>query len=203
MDGVIEEDILDRLTFSAALTDIGFISWSKENTMYLATKDTETELIGNLNFSTNDDDDLGEQLEAIGDKLNEAISLNETDEEKSRSTGLRTKMNFGLEYEIIKEQLSAGLLSTTHFTPAHNVTEFTLAGAYKPVNWFEAGLSYSFVHGSFRTIGLALNIVPAKGLNLFLASDYLVPGTNSDFIPTSTKAFNFQFGLTVPLGSKR
>lgn len=203
LEGIVEEDILDRFTFSAALTDIGFISWSKGSSKYLATDPAKTVVAGDFDITFDDEgDNLGDQINAIADTLKNAINLVETGKNKGRTTGLRTKMNLGLEYEFIENQLSAGILSTTHFTPSHNVTEFTLAGAYKPVDWFEAGLSYSFVHGHFNTFGLALNFVPAKGVNLFLASDYLIPRWNSDFIPSTSKAINFQLGLTIPLGSK-
>ncbi len=203
LDGIVEEEILDRFTFSAALTDIGFISWSKKKSMHLATDPTKTVVAGDFDITFGDEgNNLGDQLDAIADTLKNAINLVETGKNKGRTTGLRTKMNLGLEYEFIKDQLSAGVLSSTHFTPSHNVTEFTLAGAYKPIDWFEAGLSYSFVHGNFNTIGLALNFVPAKGINLFLASDYIIFHRNSDWIPTTSKAVNFQFGLTIPLGSK-
>jgi len=202
----LNNEIFNRFTFSAAFTDIGFIGWSSKRTMYLATKKQEkpVTIAGDFIISTNGEgESLGDQIEVIFDKLKDAVNLEETGKNSGRTTGLRTKMNWGLEYEIIENQLSAGILSTTYFTPVSNVTEFTLAGAYKPVNWFEAGLSYSFVYGNFKTFGLALNFVPSKGVNVFLASDYLIPRWNSDFIPTTSKAVNFQVGLTIPLESKK
>ncbi len=200
-------DIVNRFTVSAALTDIGFISWSKKNSVYLATDPMEQVVTGEYIFSTNgdenDENSFENQIEKIGDAVEDAMELRE-DSEKSgdRSTSLRMKMNFGLEYEFLKDKLSGGLLSTTYFNKSHSVTEFTMAGAYKPVSWFEAGLSYSFVHSKFNTFGLALNFVPSKGLNLFLASDYIIPHWNSDYVPTTMKAYNVQFGLTIPLGQK-
>ena len=204
LNGVIDEEVLDRFTISAALTDIGFISWSGNSSMYLATDPSSTPIAGNfeINFG-GEGKSLGDQINDIGNTLKDAVNLKDTDGSKGRTTGLRTKMNWGLEYEFIKDQLSAGILSTTQFTPIRNVTEFTLSGAYKPASWFEAGLSYSFVHSNFNTFGLALNFVPAKGLNLFLASDYIIPHVNSDFMPTTSKALNFQFGLSVPLGGSK
>lgn len=204
LNGVIDEEILDRFTLSAALTDIGFISWSSNSSRYLATDPTKTVVTGDFDIAFGGEGkSLGDQISDIGNTLKDAVNLKEADENKGRTTGLKTKMNWGLEYEFIKDQLSAGILSTTQFTPIRNVTEFTLAGTYRPVSWFEAGLSYSFVHSSFNTFGLALNFVPAKGLNLFLASDYITPHVNSDFLPTTSKGLNFQFGLSVPLGGSK
>ena len=200
--GISKNDFLDKLTFSAAFTDIGFISWSGNNSMSLATNPATIPIAGNLNI-TFDGDSLKAIFDPIVEAFKDAINLTETDNGNGRTTSLRMNMNLGLEYEIIKNKLSAGILSTTRFNPSCNLTEFTLAGRYKPAKWFEAGLSYSFVYSKLNTFGLALNIVPAKVFNLFLAGDYIIPHWNSDFIPTTTKAFNFQFGVSIPLGKKR
>ncbi len=207
IDNKTFSDIVERLTFSAALTDIGAISWAKKNNMYLATNPMKKTITGDYDISFEDEGNgtsFEDQIEAIGDTITNALNLTE-DPSKSggRSTSLRMNMNLGLEYEILKDKLSAGILSSTYFNESHNVTEFTMAGAYKPVSWFEVGLSYSFVHSKFNTFGLALNLVPSKGMNLFLASDYVVPHINSDFIPTTSKALNVQFGISFPLGAKR
>ena len=203
LSGIMDDEILDKFTFSAALTDIGFISWGKKSSMYLATNPTKTVLTGNYDISFgSDDNSLGDQFNSIGDTLKNAVNLVDTYKNGGQTTALRVNMNLGLEYEFIANKLSAGILSTTRFNPSHAVTEFTLAGVYKPVDWFETGLSYSFVHSNFKTIGLALNIVPAKGFNMFFASDYIIPHVNSDFIPTSSKALNFQLGFSIPLGNK-
>ena len=204
LSGIKENEILDRFTVSAALTDIGFIGWSNKSSMSIATRPTTTVITGdyNINFS-GEGESLGDQLSAIGDKLMEIIDLADIRENTSRSTALRMNMNLGVEYEVIENKFLLGMLSTTRFNPSCNVTEFTLAGTYKPAGWFEAGFSYSFVHSKLNTFGLALNIVPAKGANLFLASDYIIPHWNSDFYPTTSKALNFQLGITFPLGNKR
>lgn len=200
------EKFFNRLTFSAALTDIGFISWSGKNSMYLATDPKNTVVTGNYNISFNSNDkSLNDQLKAIKDTIRNAINLldNPEKENKSRTTALRMNMNLGMEYEFIKNKLSAGLLSSTYFNYSHHMTEYTLAGTYKPISWLEAGLSYSFIYSKFNTFGLALNIVPRSGMNVFLASDYVIAHVNSACIPTKSKALNFQFGLSVPIGSKK
>ena len=204
LSGIIDNKLMDRFTISAALTDLGFIHWSSGSSMYLGTKPSKTTIAGNyeINFGSSENN-LGDQFSAIKDTLQNALNLVETGKTGGRATGLRMNMNWGLEYEIIKNKLSAGILSTTHFNPSHTVTEVTMAGTYKPVRWFEAGLSYSFVHSNFNTFGLALNFVPSKGVHLFLASDYVIPHVNSDYIPTTSKALNFQFGISIPMGGKR
>ncbi len=197
-------DILERLTFSFALTDLGLISWSKGNTSNLYSTLEDQVVTGNFEMDFNDKDNssLKEDLDKIKDTLEEIIKFKEG-ASKGRTTGLRTNMNIGLEYEILKNLLSAGLLSTTHFNSMTNVTETTLGVTYRPVQWFEGALSYSFVHSRFDTFGLALNFVPTHGVHFFLASDYLIPHVNSEFIPVSSKGVNIQLGLSIPLGARR
>ncbi|GHT32271.1 hypothetical protein AGMMS49574_15450 [Bacteroidia bacterium] len=64
-------------------------------------------------------------------------------------------------------------------------------------------MSYSFIHNKFNTVGLALHITPGKGINFFLASDYLLPHVSKEFLPVTSKAVNFQVGFSIPLGAKR
>ena len=199
-------NIMSRVKVSAALTDIGFISWSGKNSMQLATDEKTT------SFSPNDyiigDEDGSKSLEnhlddVMGD-FGEALNFKETKERKGRTTSLRTNMNIGLEYEVWKDNLSIGLLSSTQFGEHHTTTEFTMSANYNPnKSWFATSLSHSFVHGAFETFGLAIHLAPSKGINLFLASDYLIPRVNSDFYPITAKGVNFQFGLSVPIGSRR
>jgi len=199
-------DIMSRVKVSMALTDIGYISWSGKNSMQLTSPNSET------SFSPNDyiigDDDgaksLEDHLDDVMDDFGEALNFKETKQGKGRRTSLRTNMNIGLEYEAWKDNLSVGLLSSTHFGEYQTITEFTASANYNPnKSWFATSLSYSFVHSSFDTFGLAIHLAPSRGINLFLASDYVIPHVNSDFWPTTSKGVNVQLGLSIPIGSRR
>lgn len=198
----VPADILERLTFSLAFTDIGLISWSKANTSNLYSSLSDVVVTGDFEIDFNDSSSLEDDLDKIKDTLEEIIEFKEGDA-SGRTTGLRTKMNIGLEYEIIKKRLLAGFLSTTYFNAAHNVTETTIAVTGRPIKWFEAALSYSFIHSKFDTFGLALNFSPTRGVHFFLASDYIIPHVNSEFIPVTSKGVNLQLGLSIPLGARR
>ena len=192
-------DFVSNLNVSMSLTDIGFISWSKKNSIEMESPESTVE-IPSTESSLNDGDALIDQFDDVVDDLLEALNFQEVEGgSKSRSTSLRTTMNWGLEYEIIQNKISLGLLSSTYFNRSHTQTEFTFSGNFAPVKWFATSLSYSFVHGNFDTFGLAVHLAPSKGLNLFIASDYLIPHVNSDWIPTTSKAVNVQFGLSIPM----
>lgn len=196
-------DILNRTKVSMAFTDIGFISWSKKNTVKLVTSDFSSEIPGK---DYDDTDSFEDRIDDIVSDFENILDLTEENQQsKGRSTSLATNMNIGLEYEAWKDNLTVGLLSSTQFGRYRTDTEFTLsANYYNPQrDWLAATFSYSFVHSKFNTFGLAVHLVPKKGLNLFLASDYVIFHVNNQFIPTTSKSVNFQIGISIPLGTRR
>ncbi|MCD8261083.1 MAG: DUF5723 family protein [Bacteroides sp.] len=119
--------ILSNLSLSVALTDIGFISWNKKNNNYLYS--TLEDQVVTSNFVIDFDSEnssLQDDIDNIKDTFEEIIEFKEGDA-KNRTTGLRTNLNIALEYEILKDLLSAGVISTTRFNAAQNITETTLA----------------------------------------------------------------------------
>jgi hypothetical protein len=185
---------MDNVTFSAALTDVGFISWNKKS-ISLATDYTEQVLIGKEREPINPDE-TEDVLDDLEDYFNDAIALREVS--KNNRSGLGAKLNWGVEYALLDNKLNVGFLNSTLFNSVKTVSEFTIAGAYRPVSGVEAGLSYSFLHSGFKTFGLALHL----GSIFYIAGDYIIPHVNSDFIPTTSKAINIQFGFAIPIGSK-
>ena len=199
-------DIMSRVKASMAFTDIGYISWSGKNSMQLESPETGASVSPNDYIIGSDDGSksLEDHLDDVMDDFGEALNFKETKKGKGRTTSLRTNMNIGLEYEAWKDNLSVGLLSSTQFGEYHTTTEFTVSANYNPnKSWFATSFSYSFVHSLFDTFGLAIHLAPSKGINLFLASDYVIPHVNSDFYPTTSKGVNLQLGLSIPLGSRR
>jgi hypothetical protein len=189
------DEFLNNFTVSAALTDLGYIKWT--NNTCLAT-DPNDILITGGSKSTNIEN-FGDIFSELGDSFEDMFAFREA-ESKSSTTGIGAKLNLGVEYAV-NDQLNAGFLSSTYFNPVETISECTLAGAYRPTNGFELGLSYSFVYSRFQTFGLALHLGPG----FYIAGDYIVPHLNSGgFIPlpTSTKAFNVQLGWVIPIGDK-
>ncbi|MDR1200477.1 MAG: DUF5723 family protein [Tannerellaceae bacterium] len=194
------QNILGKLQASLAFTDIGFISWKEGNSMKLSTPSHEVVISPRDRVIT---EMMDEYFEDLLNDFEEAVNLKETASEKGgKSTALYTTMNVGLEYEAWGNNLSVGLLSSTRLVGSHTITEFTLSGNYNPekIKWLATTLSYSFMHNKFNSIGLALHLTPSKWINFFIASDYWVPKLNKEFLPTTSKAMNIQFGLSVPIG---
>ena len=195
-------NILSRSKVSMAFTDIGYISWSGKNSAQLRSPDLEVEITPDTEWG-GEDKSFEDHLGDIGKDLEDIFNFKESKNGKGRTSGLRTNMNIGIEYEAWKDNLTVGLLSSTQFGAYHTTSELTLSANYNPNrDWFATSLSYSFVHGMFKTIGLAVHLAPKKGLNFFIASDYLIPEVNKEFIPVSSRSVNLQFGFTVPIGKR-
>lgn len=191
------------LKLSLALNDIGFISWSKNNSINLKSPKTEVIIIpSDYTIYKNSGSSLSDVLGDTFDDLKEAINL-KGEGKSARTSMLRMNMNIGAEYEIIEDKLSLGALYSARFGNYYKTSEFTFSANAHFTSWLYTSLSYSFIHSKFDTFGLALHLAPSRGVNLFLASDYTIPHVSSEFIPTTSKALNLQFGISIPLGDKK
>jgi len=196
------ENILGKTKVSMAFTDIGFLTWSGGNSMNLSSPNSEIIVHPKERIIS---DTLDEYFDDLINDFKEAVNFKQTGSKKGKTARLRTNMNIGVEYEAWANNMTVGVLSSTKFGLSKTFTEVTLSGNYTPekVDWLAATLSYSFIHNKFNTIGLAVHLAPTKGINFFLASDYLIPRINKEFIPTTSKAVNIQLGFAIPLGETR
>ena len=192
---------MNNVTFSAALTDVGYIKWNKSKASYLRTDEASIDIIGNHNisFEENSEQSLSEIIESLSDRFEDAIKLKEDpNNTKINSSGIRAKLNWGIEYALLEEKINTGILLTSYFNPIKTNTELTLAGAYRPARGFEVGLSYSFIPSYYQSFEFALHFGPG----FHITSNYGIFPVNGDGIPVRTNAFNLQFGVAIPIGAK-
>lgn len=180
----------DHLRISAGVNDLGFIKWHKNSTItgeasagfryegYDFDKDE---------FVTDSDDFVMQATESAG----------------GYTKRLNTSLNVGLEYAMLRNRISIGLLSHTRFGTASTQTELTLSANFKPVNWLTASVSHTFLNrNALGVMGFALNIHP-KGLNLFLGADFVDfkrAKSESLPLPVNLKSANLYFGFGFSLG---
>jgi hypothetical protein len=191
--------VLKNLRASVALIDIGFVSWSKKNSIQL--KSTLQPVVitsSDYQIHTDGSTSLEGIFEDVTSDLNEAVNLH-GEAEKGRTTALRSTLNMGLEYTFLNNKFSAGLLYSNRFGNYFNTQELTLSGNLRPLKWLSASLSYSFMHSNFNTFGGALYITPGKVLQLFIASDYIISHVSPQYIPSTSNALNLQFGVSIPM----
>lgn len=167
--------LMKNLTLSAAILDLGFISWGKSNSQVAESSKNTT--IDKDNYDTSSDV-LDFELYGLQKKEN-----------KSRTTSLSPTMVIGGEYGLLNNKLGLGLLSTTRFGQLKTYSELTLSANYRPNTLINATLSYSMLQGG-ETFGIAFKVGP-----LMLGTDYMYFGNNS-------KHVNAFIGLSIPLGKK-
>lgn len=201
--------IMDNLTVSASVLDLGFISWSKSSTKIASANpepinlqgskyaamidmnDPVNSVVGALNQLDTDAREY-ESLVTEGDVLNyDMLQLKVAEAQESRKSRLASTIVVGAEYGFFNNKLAVGALSTTRFVQPDALTELTLSANYRPKSWFNVAFSYSIIQSAGKSFGLGLKLGP-----VFLGTDYMFLGKNSN-------AVNGFVGISVPLGGRK
>lgn len=180
-------------TFSAAFTDIGFISWS--NNMEASTNGVHT-------FNTDDyifdPDDFGSTWDVMGDRLSALYELEDNGDTGRRNRALSATMNAGAEYVFpLYRPLSFGVLNTTRIAGRFSWTDFRLSATVKPVKCLSASVNYGI-----GTFGSSFGWVPnlsLTGFNLFIGMDHTVGKLARQGVPLNSNA-QFSLGINFPFG---
>ena len=175
--------LLDNLTLSAAVLDLGFLKWNSKNTTIATVEGGENVEITPDNY----DKYIGGEilsLERFDFKKQEDVDY------KSK-TKLATTILLAGEYSLLNNKLSVGAMYTSRFVQPKTLNELTLSATFRPSNALNAAISYSPILAGGKSIGLALKLGP-----VFLGTDYMYFGGNS-------KSVNGFIGLSIPLGGKQ
>ena len=180
--------VSDDWSLSAAITDLGFISWSKGCT------EVAHAVTDDLTYDSEDPGDVSRFAGIVGH--GEAINLHlirltpESRKSTSRQTSLATTMALGCEYALVRDRLRLGALFTNRFSSPGSESELTLSLNYHPRSLLEFSLSYSPVLCGGKAIGAAMKLGP-----LFIGTDYLS-------FTSKAKCWNGLIGLSIPLGRR-
>ena len=204
--------IMDNLTVSASILDLGFISWTKGATKIASANPESINMKGTSSVNGIDANDIPNSITAIqnnitqlqadadgymnrvngGDVLDyEMLQLQTEDVHKSRKSSLASTVVVGAEYGFFENKLGVGVLSTTRFVQPKTLTEVTFSANYRPKSWLNVALSYSAIQSAGKSFGLGLKLGP-----VFLGTDYMFLGKNTN----SVSGF---VGISVPLGGKK
>ena len=184
-------DILPNLQASLAVTDLGFISWSKKNSV-MGVSTQETEFTG-ATVPEN-------ASEPVPDFDLEMLKFNQVDG-RSTTKMLRASVNAGLEYEVWRHKIGIGLLYTARVWEYKTLHNITGSVNFHPVPWFTLTGSYSVIDNRGGAVGLALNLCPSW-INFFIATDMLVSKHTPQWIPIKQSMMNVTLGLGVPIGKR-
>ncbi len=185
--------VMDRLTVSASILDLGFIKWSKGSTQ-IAEASSGEDLQFDFNGSLQDKRDEVERFAEIvggGEVLNfDMLQMKTSQATKSRTSSLTSTVVIGAEYEVLN-WLAVGALYTGRFTQPETLNELTFSANMCPKNYLNLAVSYSLLQGAGKTFGLAAKLGP-----VFIGTDYMFLGEN-------TKNFNAYLGVSIPLNKQK
>ena len=200
--------ILDNLTVSASVLDLGFISWSKSSTKIASANPDPIDIKGSTYANMVDPNNPNTVMNAVNQLQNDAqgymdrvtngdvldydmLQLEVGDAKESRKSRLASTLVLGAEYGFFNNKLAVGVLSTTRFVQPDALTELTFSANYRPKSWFNVALSYSAIQSAGKSFGLGLKLGP-----LFVGTDYLFLGKNSNSV-------NGFVGVSIPLGGRK
>lgn len=183
--------ILDNLTVSASVLDLGFISWSKSSTKIASANPDPIDIKGSTYANMVDPNNPNTVMNAVNQLQNDAqgymdrvtngdvldydmLQLEVSDAKESRKSRLASTLVLGAEYGFFNNKLAVGVLSTTRFVQPDALTELTFSANYRPKSWFNVALSYSAIQSAGKSFGLGLKLGP-----LFVGTDYMFLGKNS------------------------
>ena len=180
--------LMDKLTLSASLLDLGFMKWSKKNTSVAkATADQSYNLI-----NSSERDEFVDKVSS-GEVLNfDMLNMTlDNSAQKDRSTSLTSTLVLGAEYELLGDWLAVGALYTGRFAKPETLNELTFSANCRPKNNLNLALSYSVWQGSGKTFGVAAKLGP-----IFVGTDYM-------FFGKDTKNLNAYIGFSIPLNKQK
>lgn len=190
--------VLDNLTVSASITDLGFISWKDVN---MASSRGEYTFDGFTDIWVSGDDEsnkIGDQFENLGDDLNRVFSI--YDDGKGKKTqGLAATLNIGAEYTMpFYDKFRVGFLYTSRIHGRYSYHQGMLSAAVRPVKWFEANLNTSGSSTGWQLGGMLSFYV--NKFNFYLASDRMIWGKfGKPFIPLNRANTNISLGFNIPM----
>ncbi len=150
--------ILDNLTVSASVLDLGFISWSKSSTKIASANPDPIDIKGSTYANMVDPNNPNTVMNAVNQLQNDAqgymdrvtngdvldydmLQLEVSDAKESRKSRLASTLVLGAEYGFFNNKLAVGVLSTTRFVQPDALTELTFSANYRPKSWFNVALS--------------------------------------------------------------
>ena len=193
--------VMPDLTVSAAVTDLGFMSWKKAH---------QASSAGTWRFdgfknpiycggTNTGDNKLGDQFDAIGDDLENLFSIYEEEvPEKTDTRALAATLNIGAEYTLpVYRKLRFGFLYTSRICGKFSWHQGMVSATVRPVKWFEATVNMAGNSTGF-TGGMLVDF-HAKHFNFFMGTDRFFGKLSKQFIPLKNLNSNLSLGMSFPL----
>ena len=99
-----------------------------------------------------------------------------------------------LEYGILNNKISFGLLASIRLGAPRVWAEAMVTANFRPASWFNAAINGSFSNVS-QSMGFTLNFHP-RAVNFFIGTDYIIAKYSKQVIPVNAAKFNLAMGLS-------
>ena len=189
---------IENLTLSAAITDLGFISW--KNTHHASSQGDYTfDGFNNIYIGGDKEhtEDIEDQFDQIGDDLEEMFSVYD-DGTKTATQALAATLNVGAEYKLpAYDKLKFGFLYTSRIHGKYSWHQGMLNVGVRPVKWFECNVNGA-VTSTGVTAGGMLSL-KAPHFNFYIAADRFFSKMGKQGVPLNSSNGNITFGMTFPL----
>ncbi len=181
--------------FSAAILDLGFMSWGK--TAWASTDGDQTIDTDSYIFSADDNaaNSFSDEWDRLSDDLSRLYELKDMGQLTSRTRALAATLNFGVDYEFpLYRKLHFGLVNSTRINGAYTWTQFRVSADVNPLKWVSA--SANVVMGTYGVgFGWLLNL-HTTGFNFFVGMDHTL-GKLTKFFPLNSNA-DLNIGINFP-----
>jgi len=182
-----EYQINRKFKVSFSIIDLGKLSYNKDNDIS-GTANTNYSFSG---INLNEDETFD---------FDDVISYEKIDSEK-RTRSLPTAINCGVEYKVLGDKITTGLLYSTREYDENIIRELTLSCNFHPFSWVYATASYSLIESETSTMGLALNFCPSW-INFFMGTDFISFQVTPQYVPVKNNVANLFMGISLPLSKK-
>ena len=193
-----------NLTLAAALKDIGFIDW-KASAVKNGIANSNVDFKGFDNIDV-DSVNIDTQLDQLKKDANALIKFKE---QPSNTKNIVEFIPFtfkaSAEYSIFgneEHDILVGLLWNSYNAPGNHLNELVGAVTFKPIHWFSLSTTCEFIRKDYNRFGVAMNFSP-KWINIFIASDYVVPKINHQYLPIDKFDLNLSVGVSFILGKPK
>ncbi len=200
---------IKQIQISAAITDLGFINWSKGK-YYDYSLEGTYDGIGEIEADKFIDENGNLNQQALSDTVMNRLTAVYSDAfhtEVAKDGFFRlttARLNVGLDANLWDNRIGLGVYSSTKYLNNRFYEELTVGAAFRPCHWFQLAASYSILNGKSSNIGAAFGFVTGEGIGLTLVADYVpceyAPIDGQLVIPYKTKGLNLGFGINIVIG---
>lgn len=188
----------ESITLSAAITDLGLISWKSNVNAGTDEGKWTFEGFNNADYNSDSPNSVKEQSKQMAEDLKNLFVFYKKDAGQRYAEMLGCNMNLGAEMIMpFYKGMSVGALVSGRLLKRHSSIDARLFANLKPAKWFDFSLNAGYsTYGA--TVGAFAN-VSAAGFGMFVGVDNIITNFaryNSTILPLNKLNTGIRFGIT-------